>query len=348
MLNKLLSFVFIVLITISCNKKKIGPQFEKDSQLEGYKVLVLNEGNFGFGNASVSGYNPFIKEFSSNTYITENNTQIGDVLQSGIKKNGKYYFALNNSGKIVVTDTINLKYQSQITGLNSPRYIAIKDNTGYVSDLKEGAIYVVNLASNLITKKINTNGWTEQMVFNGNDLYVTDRGDYLTNQGNNRVYKINTQTNELTDSIFVSKDPESMVLDKDGRLWVLCTGGINDELPKLIKINLTSFTIETEFTFASINESPTKLSVDREGDRLYFINDHVYAMSIYDNALPANSFVQSNGKVFYGLSVNKSNNEIYVTDAKDYIQQGEVYRYYENGSLIDSFTSGIIPQHILF
>jgi hypothetical protein len=347
-LNKLIPFLFIVFVTLSCNKKEIGPQFEKNSQLEGYKILVLNEGNFGFGNATISTYNPYTKEFSSNNYITENNTQIGDVLQSGIKHNGKYYFVLNNSGKIVITDTINLKFQSQITGLNSPRYITIKNKTGYISDLKEGAVYVVDLVTNQIIKKINTNGWTEQMVFNENDLYVADRGDYLTNQGNNRVYKINTQNNELVDSIFVPKDPESMVLDKDGNLWVLCTGGINDELPKLVKIDLTTNTIENEFIFTSINESPTKLSIDGEGDRLYFINSNVYAMSIYASSLPSVSFVQSNGNVFYGLTVNKSNNQVYITDALDYLQQGKVYRYYENGNLIDSFTTGIIPQHILF
>ena len=347
-LNKLLSFLFVFFITLSCNKKELGPQFEKGAGLDGYKILVLNEGNFGFGNATISAYNPFTKECSNNAYLIENNTQIGDVLQSGLKSNGKYYFVLNNSGKIVVTDTVNLKYQAQITGFNSPRYIEIKGNTAYVTDLKEGAVYVVDLVASQIVKKIKTNGWTEQMVFNGNDLYVLDRGDYLLNQGNNRIYKINTLTNELTDSVFVSKDPESMVMDKDGKLWVLCTGGINDELPKLIKINTTTNIIENEFIFSSVNESPAKLCMDAEGDKLYFINNHVYTMGIYDNILPTTPFVQSNGAVFYGVSVDKSTNQVYVTDAKDYQQKGEVYRYYENGNLIDSFTVGIIPQGILF
>lgn len=71
-------------------------------------------------------------------------------------------------------------------------------------------------------------------------------------------------------------------------------------------------------------------------------------MGIYDNILPTTPFVQSNGAVFYGVSVDKSTNQVYVTDAKDYQQKGEVYRYYENGNLIDSFTVGIIPQGILF
>lgn len=347
-LNKLLSFLFVVIVAYSCNKKQIGPQFEKNGKLEGYKILILNEGNFGFGNATISAYNPYSKEYSNNSYITENNTQIGDVLQSGIKYKAKYYFVLNNSGKVVITDAISLKYQTQITGLNSPRYMAIKNDKGYISDLKEKAIYAVDLSNNQIIKKIKTNGWTEQMVFHGDDLYVADRGDYLINTGNNRIYKINTLTNQITDSIFVPKDPESMVIDKDDKLWVLSTGGINDELPKLTKIDLTSFSVENEFVFSSINESPTKLCVDGEGDRLYFLNSNVYSMSIYDNTLPTTSFVESNGKVFYGLSIDKINNQVYITDALDYIQQGKVYRHYENGNLIDSFTTGIIPQHIIF
>jgi hypothetical protein len=347
-LNNLLLFIIIILVTLSCSKKEIGPQFEKGSALEGYKIVILNEGNFGFGNASISAYNPYTKQYSNNNFITTNNTQIGDVLQSGIKYNGKCYFVLNNSGKIVVTDTINFNYIGEITGFNSPRYITIKNGRGYVTDLKQGAVYVVDLTTNQIISQIKTNGWTEQMVVNGNDLYVIDRGDYLTNQGNNRVYKINTLTNAIADSIFVPKDPNSMVLDKDGMLWVLSSGGINDVLAKLVKVNLINNTIETEFTFSSIGESPIKLCIDSEGDNLYFLNGNIYSMSIYDATLPTTSFVESNGKVFYGLSVNKATNELYVTDAVDYQQQGTVYRYYENGNLIDSFTVGIIPQEILF
>ena len=57
-------------------------------------------------------------------------------------------------------------YQSQITGFNSPRYIEFANGKGFVTDLKQKAIYVVDLVSNQITHQIqftskhttNTNG----------------------------------------------------------------------------------------------------------------------------------------------------------------------------------------------
>ena len=53
-------------------------------------------------------------------------------------------------------------------------------------------------------------------------------------------------------------------------------------------------------------------------------------------------------RYFYGLSVHPNSNEIYVTDAVDFVQSGWLYRYNNVGTLLDSVNTGINPQAIYF
>ncbi|MDE5871954.1 MAG: YncE family protein, partial [Muribaculaceae bacterium] len=55
------------------------------------------------------------------------------------------------------------------------------------------------------------------------------------------------------------------------------------------------------------------------------------------------SFVPSNGKYFYSMTVSPLNNDIFVADALDYQQPGVIYRYSADGSLIGHFEAGLIP-----
>ena len=66
-------------------------------------------------------------------------------------------------------------------------------------------------------------------------------------------------------------------------------------------------------------------------------------MSVYDQQLPNNAIIQENNNNYYALGIDPVKNEIYVSDALDYTQNGIVYRYNTTGSLISSFEVGIIP-----
>lgn len=43
------------------------------------------------------------------------------------------------------------------------------------------------------------------------------------------------------------------------------------------------------------------------------------------------------------VTVSPKNGDVYVADAIDYQQQGMIYRYTEDGELVDEFYVGIIP-----
>lgn len=54
-------------------------------------------------------------------------------------------------------------------------------------------------------------------------------------------------------------------------------------------------------------------------------------------------FIEDNGTIYYGLTVNPVNSDVYVADAIDYVQSGIVYRYSSDGALLDNFRVGITP-----
>jgi hypothetical protein len=133
-----INFIWILILAVafsSCEKDNFGPQQEEtNTELSGTKAIILNEGNFNFGNASLSLVDEN-GEVQNQVFQNANGAPLGDVLQSGVKHNDRFYFVLNNSGKVVVTDT-SFQQVGEITGLQSPRYfLPVGESRAFVSDI---------------------------------------------------------------------------------------------------------------------------------------------------------------------------------------------------------------------
>lgn len=337
--------LILIIASLSCKKKEVGPQRIDGSSYykEAGKQLIIGcEGNFGWGNASLSLYNTETKSVTNNLYTSQNNLPLGDVLQSSVLFNGDLYVVVNNSNKIEVLDTSNFMSKGSIVGLTSPRYfLGISATKAYVSDLYANAISIVNPTTFQVTGSIPVADWTEQMVLFNQEVFITQKGS-------NQVLVIDVNTNTISDSITVSREPNSLVLDGFNNLWVLCSGGINEAFPQLNKINTTNHSVESAMVFSSLSESPSSLQIDTSGTELYYLNNGLYQQSISATSIVGSPFIASGNSIYYGFGINPFNNEIYLADAIDYVQSGKVYRYDNSANLVDSFSVGIIPQDFTF
>ena len=321
----------------------------RDVNLMTKGLFILNEGNFMYGNSTLSFYDPATKKVQNDVFYTVNNLPLGDVAQSMVIRDNLGYIVVNNSGKIYVIEPSTGKYTGKITGLTSPRYIHfISAEKAYISDLYAGKITIVNPKTNQITGSVRTPGHasTEQLI-QWNDFIFVSCWSY-----DNTILVIDSRTDLVVDSIKTGKQPVGLVLDKYNKIWTLCDGGwvktgVNGRAPMLQRIDPATRSVEKTFTLTS-DAAPSRLAINGAGDSLLFINNGVWKLGVTQTTLSDHPFLVTGKHLYYSLTVDPVNSEIYLSDAIDYQQQGVIYRYSALGTRIDSFKTGIIPGSFCF
>lgn len=340
-MKKLLLWLFGMVLLVGCRKDKPAPPIDTPITVGTGGMYITNEGNFGWGNAGVSFFDIASGAVVEDLYQPANGEGLGDVCQSMRLFNGRAYLVVNNANKVEVVDPNTFTRIATITGFNSPRYfLPVSNGKAYVTDLYANAISIVDLGSHTITGSIACPGWTEELALAYGKAFVT-------NKTRNYVYVIDTGTDLLVDSIPVSRGGNSIVEDANGRLWVACTGGGGTQ-PALYRIDPIALEVEATFAFGSSSDSPWRLTTNGDHSVLFFLNDHVYRMAVADVALPVAPFIAAEGRNFYGLGVDPGSGMVYVADAIDFTQRGVVFRYGADGTFVNDFLAGRIPNSFTF
>jgi len=339
-----------------------------DMRTETSGVFIANEGNFMWGNASLSYYNYNNKEVVNNIFYNTNALPLGDVAQSMSIRDSLGYIVMNNSAKIYVININTFEYIGKITGLTSPRYIHfISEHKAYVTDLYAKKIYIVDplgsyettgVVDGEITGQIDVNNHDADFYQHPTEQMVQYKNYVFTNcwSYDNKILVIDTNTDLIVDSITVLKQPTSLTIDKNNKIWTITDGGYEgssygQEKPGLICINAETRKIEKTWRF-NVEDWPQEICINRTKDRLYYINKHIYTMPT-DTSYNPTIFIKSpHDDViyggFYGLDVDPYTNDIFIADALDYSQQGVVYRYNSEAQPIDTFKVGVIPGAFCF
>lgn len=353
----LLTFLFLSLLVCSCHPDDPVPQSDYNF---GEGVFVLNEGTYTYANASLSFYNIQNDSVMNNVFYRVNGAPIGDVGQSLAMINGKLYIVVNNSNYIYKVDANTLvcdTTEAYLLGdFYSPRYmLPLAPNKAYISDLAGRNLWIIDPETMTHTGSIAMGKPTETMVMVGNEVYVTNWSKYYdATLDNNTVMVVDAERDIKVSEIVVGKEPNGMVVDKDGKVWVLCEGAywgmeleLDDwEFPTLWKIDPQTKRATCKISF---DATATCLAIDPQGSYMYcFVNGDVRRISVSTGLIDDTFCIPSEGRVFYKMSVNPYNGDLYITDAKNYSVNGEAYRYSSDGVLLSSFKVGICPGFMLF
>ena len=194
-------------------------------------VFILNEGNFQAGNASLDLYNLRTEQLQSNAFDSVNLRPIGDVLQSITVASGFGYLVVNNSSKIEVIDMATLSSEGAIGGFTSPRFmLPVSGIKAYVTDLFANHIAILDLRTGNVNDTIAFPGWGEEMLAHQGEVFVT-------NVNRPYLYIIDSGSDLVTDSVAVGIGGNSLRMDADGNIWVLCGGDFQGTLPSLYRID---------------------------------------------------------------------------------------------------------------
>lgn len=309
--------------------------------LPAHGLFIVNEGNFQYGNATLSFYDPETGETQNELFIRANGMRLGDVAQSMTIYNKVGWVCVNNSHVLFAIDPTTCRELGRITGLTSPRYVHfISPRKAYVTQLWDNRIAIIDPQTFAITGHITVpgmegfSGSTEQMIQVGTKVYC-NCWSYQ-----NRIIRIDTETDQVDAELTIGIQPNSIALDAEGRLWALTDGGfegnpLGQEAPALWRINLDSFAVEKVLRLPA-DATPTRLQSAH--GVLYWLDRGVWTL---DGDSPKKIIPETSGK-FYGLTISPQG-EIYVADAIDYQQSAAIYRFAPDGTLIARFTAGITP-----
>lgn len=353
---KLFLLALVAALLFSCKPEDpVTPVNPKALNL-GSGLFVLNEGNFQFSNASLSFYDIEADTVGNNLFYKVNDAPLGDVAESMALVDGQLYVVVNNTNLIYKVNATTMVCDTtkpfKLGDFYSPRELFfVSPEKAYVSDLMGAGLWIINPKDMSHCGFIQTGKTTEKMVSVGNELYVSNWSNYyLPGMEKNTIQVIDMNNDVKVTEIQVGKEPNTMAVDKNGHVWVLCEGAVweaDAELPSLWEINPLTKTAEKcrEFdgTAMVLRTNPT-------GDQLYlFLDNEVRRFDIATLSLSESFCIAAQEEgMFYNMAVEPETGDIYVTDAKNYMMNGTVYRYSSDGVLLSSFEAGAIPSAMLF
>ncbi len=315
-------------------------------------VLIANEGAFQGGTGSIISYSTGSRTTEKNVFQKANLIPPGNVLSQVFIDGDRAFLVINGTGSVIMCNTNTLKVEARFEDLGSPRFIEkVSAEKYYVADWASNAIHVLNAQTGKVEKLVATGPGPEAILTIDDKVYVANSGGF---GADSTVLVFDSNTDQVTDTLWVGHNPLALAKDRNGLLWVYCTGipdptnPVNNTPASMVVYNLDSNEIEREMVFTDVLKKPERMEIDRSGSTIYYLDDSrgdLYTMSVMDSVLPIVPFAQGD---FYGLGVDGVNNEVYVSDPLDELANGNVYRYDANGKLLDQFKGGLIPRSFGF
>lgn len=352
----------------------VQPDDEREEGSEaGFKSIqgfyLLNEGNMGSNKATLDYYDYATGTYTRNIYGNANPNvpkEMGDVGNALAIYGERLYAVINCSNKIEVMDRRTAQRIGQVEIPNC-RYIRFHEGYMYVTSYagpvavgtehkQLGYVAKVDTATLQVVATCLTGYQPDELEIANGKIYVANSGGYLTPNYENTVSVIDLQTFTEEKRITVAKNLHHLRADRHGQLWVNSRGDYYTEPSKLYCIDL-----RTEQVADSIDVAVSNFHLD--GDSLYIYGASWSYLTMEDEVtygivdvkkrqLVTTNFItdgteQSIQKP-YGVTVNPLTKDIYVTDAKNYVNPGTLYCFDKEGRKKWSVRTGDIPAHIVF
>lgn len=378
MKNYISIIISIVLLLASCRTDEVVIPIEydtipqSDANCDPIGMYILNEGNMGSNKATID-YACFAEGYyARNLYAERNPTvvkELGDVGNDIQIYGSKLYVVLNASHKVEVMDATTLVRIGQIDIPNC-RYIRFDKGNAYISayvgpisidpNAQLGAVYRVDTASLAITATCTVGYQPDELEILGEYIYVANSGGYRKPYYDHTVSVIDISQMKQIQKIEVAPNLHRIRKDAYGKLWVSSRGNEADIPSRLFVLQPSDETSQMIVT-DTLDIPCSDMCI--QGDSLYFyslawsdkLERNIINYGIIDvrtQQLLTEHFITDGTEELiekpYGIAVNPSNGDIYVTDAKNYVSSGTVYCYNRDGKKKWSVRAGDIPAHIVF
>ena len=348
-LKSIIPVLLTGILLFSCSEDDNKPKGLYD---EG--VFIVNEGQFGQANGSLSFYNRATETVTANIFQAKPINFAGAVFQSLHFANEKAYMVMNAGNKIEIANAFNFESVQTISGVDiiNPRYVVANNGKLYVSvwgnfdenfSLVDSYVLEIDEATGNILREFDTDEGTEELLVVGNKLLAANY-----NFGSSSTVSVIDLNTGSVSNISVSAGPTSFAVDVNNNVWVLCSGTNEANSAALVRLNKTSF--ELEKTISLPESTGQDLAISSDKSNLFFMADgKVYRLNISASNAPENSFIENEDlAVAYALGVDAKTGNIWIGDAKNFTSDGKAFVYNAQGEFLKEVNTGINPTAFVF
>ena len=310
-------------------------------------IYVLNSGNMGSNNTTLSMYNTKDKTVTKDVFLAQNERHLGDTGQDIVVYGSKMYIAVSGESTIEVTD-LNAKSIKQIRAEGSPRSFAVHGGKVYVTYFN-GYVARIDTASLEVEAKVQVGRNPEQLTVANGKLYVANSGgmDYATETGYDKtVSVVDIESFSETKKIEVVINPCDIVYGNNGKVYVVSVGNYGD-----VPNTLQAIDINTDEVSVLDDVNGTYLSVSQNS--MYMIHSQYdaewneiikyYSYDLATNAVVSDNFIGSaDVSKPYRVVSDATSGDIYITSS-DYINDGDVYVFDKTCTFVNKFSVGLNP-----
>jgi YVTN family beta-propeller protein len=322
------------------------------------RIFILYEGNMNGNDAGMDMYSPTGGEneaslFIGNVYMSQNGEGLGDTGQDMIA-HGDYLYASITGSYILVKMTDAAKKVATVhfdADDGQPRYLAAKDGKVYVT-LYGGYVAKIDAATFQIEGKVRVGSNPEGIVECDGKLYVCNSGWGY----DNTLSVIDLATFEVEKTVEVAANPNEIVAS-EGKIFVMSYGAA---YPDPFDYQVQMYDPATEEVTRLANA--TKLAeyngkvfiVYSDTDWNTYTTTNTFATyDVQKNELVTGPFLSEmpdalNKNAIYMLDIDPRNGDFYLS-VSDYVSNGTIYRFNNEGKLIDTMNSyGLNPTKTVF
>lgn len=346
----LFSLVLLAVVVTACHKPVVTPD---DTQIDRNGIFILNEGLMDQNNSSISYYNLKNGYINADIFTAVNNRGLGDTGNDLQRYGSKLYCVVNISENIQVMGLYSAKVVGTISLVGkSPRKICFSGSKAYVSCF-DGTVVRIDTASLAVEATVAVGANPEGVCIANGKLYVANSGGLNSPNYGNTVSVIDLASFAVVKNITVVENPVKLYLSTNQQdLYLISNGNYSNVSSRLQKINTVTDEVVRTFDFEITN-----MCVYENRAYIYSSNYNPdapeYTLQVMDlstETIVNEHFVsdQTVLKIPYCVAVNPQNGDVYVVDAQNFIVNGDVYCFGQDGKRKFSFEVGINPSAIVF
>ncbi len=364
------SLLFVFFCCTSCRTDEIILPSEEENKGEVLKTEVvgfylLNEGNMGSNKATLDFYDFTTATYTRNIYSAANPSitqSLGDV-GNDLKIYGERLYAVLNCSNLI--EVMDAKTAKHIGSINIPncRYLTFKDGFGYITSYAGPVVIDATKAQIGYVAKFDTTSLKivdtcyvgfqpDELEIVGNTLYVANSGGYMKPNYEHTVSVIDLSTFKEQSRIPVANNLHRVRKDNHNQLWVSSRGDYGKTPSKLYCVDS-----QTNKVVDSVKIAVSDLWID--GDSIYVYAEEYDEIS-HTNTLSYHIVNAKTHKIVatkwfndssisinkpYGVMVHPITKDIFLTDAKNFVEPGTLWCIGQDGKSKWSVRTGDIPAH---